>query len=118
MPDPHLDALWQNVLASWDRDAAHGAFIEHARRTQQLGAAAARYREEIKGGSAYREDSERAALAEKRLAGIAMLAMLEIDAQRGASAPRMKVVSRIVSYTAAGLLFALAVFVTMRFVLR
>lgn len=117
VPDPQLDDLWQRVLAAWSDDAAHAAFLEHARATQQLGAAAARYREQVKGGSAYRDDATRAAAAEKRLAAIAMLAMMELDQRREAREPGLAP-ARLVSWAAALLLLGFSLFVLGRFVLR
>ena len=118
MSDPHLDDLWETVLAAWADDAAHAAFIEHARITQQLGAAAARYREQTGGGSAYRGDSARAAAAEKRLAAIAMLAVLEIESRRGASAPELAMQAKVARVAGAMILLGLAVFAAARFLLR
>jgi hypothetical protein len=44
MSDPVLDTLWKKVLADFDDGAAHAAFIEHCRATNQLLEAAVRYR--------------------------------------------------------------------------
>jgi hypothetical protein len=114
--DPHLDELWQAVLAKWDDDAAHAAFLDHARGTNQLGAAATRYREEVKRASAYREDALRVESAQKRLNGVAMLAMLELTANRTPrEPPRLQIAVR---WAAALGLFALAIFTIARFLLR
>ncbi len=82
MSDPRLDELWQEVTASWGDEAAHAAFIEHCRATWQLGQAAARYREEVRRGAAYREDATRADTAQKRLDAVTSLAMLELELTR------------------------------------
>jgi len=70
-----LDALWKNVLDRWEEDRAHGAFLEHCQTTDQLAEAAARYRG-MKG------DRERGASAEKRLAGVAIVALAKLEATR------------------------------------
>jgi hypothetical protein len=75
MADPALEALWKNVLDHWDEERAHGAFLEHCQETSQLAEAAARYRG-MKG------DRERGAVAEKRLAGVAIVALAQLEATR------------------------------------
>ncbi len=75
MSDSALEALWKNVLDNWDDDKVHGAFLEHCQRTDQLVEAAVRYRG-MKG------DRERGPVAEKRLQGVAMLAMAQLEASR------------------------------------
>lgn len=75
MSDSALEALWKNVLDNWDDDKAHGAFLEHCQRSDQLVEAAVRYRG-MKG------DRERGPVAEKRLQGVAMLAMAQLEASR------------------------------------
>ncbi len=75
MSDPALEALWKNVLDNWDDDKAHGAFLEHCQRSDQLVEAAVRYR-------GMQGDRERGAVAEKRLSGVAMLAMAQLEASR------------------------------------
>jgi hypothetical protein len=85
--DRLADELWERVLASWQDDAAHAAFLEHCRASRQLGKAAARYREEVRRGGAYREDATRTETAEKRLKGVVSLAMLELEASRPEGRP-------------------------------
>jgi hypothetical protein len=75
MADAALEALWKNVLDHWDEERAHGAFLEHCQETSQLAEAAARYRG-MKG------DRERGAVAEKRLAGVAIVALAQLEATR------------------------------------
>src|SRR5450432_628123 len=75
MGDAAFEALWKNVLDRWNEERAHGAFLEHCQATDQLAEAAARYRG-MKG------DSERGALAEKRLAGVAIVALAQLEATR------------------------------------
>jgi len=79
LPDAALEALWKNALDHWDDDRAHAAFLEHCQRTGQLAEAAARYRG-MKG------DRIRGPSAEKRLQGVATLAVLALEASR--SSPR------------------------------
>jgi hypothetical protein len=75
MTDAAFEALWKNVLDRWDDERAHGAFLEHCQITDQLAEAAARYRG-MKG------DRERGAVAEKRLAGVAIVALAKLEATR------------------------------------
>jgi hypothetical protein len=75
MTDPILEALWKRVLDDFGNESAHGAFIEHCRATRQLLEAAVRYR-----GMA--GDHARGATAEKRLTGIAVLALAELETAR------------------------------------
>jgi hypothetical protein len=75
MADAAFEALWKNVLDRWDDERAHGAFLEHCQITDQLAEAAARYRG-MKG------DRERGAVAEKRLAGVAIVALAKLEASR------------------------------------
>jgi hypothetical protein len=73
--DPTLEALWKNALDHWDKDRAHGAFLEHCQSTGALAEAAARYR-------GMTGDRERSESARKRLAGVAVLAMASLEAAR------------------------------------
>lgn len=76
MDDDGLSELWQAVEAGWDQPARHAAFIETARLTQALPAAARRYR-------LVREaDPVRAAECEKRLAAIALQVVAQLEAER------------------------------------
>ena len=75
MIDHVLEALWKNVVDRWDDDAAHSAFIDHCRQSDQLVEAAVRYR-----GMA--GDRERAMLAQKKLNGIAVLALARLESLR------------------------------------
>jgi len=80
MADAAFEALWKRVLDHWDEERVHGAFLEHCQQTDQLAEAAARYRG-MKG------DRDRSAVAEKRLAGIAIVALAKLEATRS-QAPR------------------------------
>jgi hypothetical protein len=111
--DPRLDELWQAVLASWADDDAHLAFLDHCRATEQLGAAAARYREEVEGG-----DPARAEAAQKRLAGIALLAVLELEARRTSLDDAPSTLTVAVRVVAALALFGISVFAVLRFIAR
>jgi hypothetical protein len=75
MTDAAFEALWKNVLDKWDEERAHGAFLEHCQATDRLAEAAARYRG-MKG------DRDRSAVAEKRLAGVAVVALAKLEATR------------------------------------
>src|SRR3954467_2136671 len=80
MVDAAFEALWKSVLDHWEEERAHGAFLEYCQATDQLAEAAARYRG-MKG------DRDRSAVAEKRLAGIAIVAPAKLPATRS-PAPR------------------------------
>jgi hypothetical protein len=75
MTDPVLETLWKRVVDHWDDDAAHGAFLTHCQETDQLLEAAVRYR-----GMA--GDRDRGPAAERRLGGVAMLAMAKLESSR------------------------------------
>jgi len=75
MLDAAFEALWKSVLDRWQDERAHGAFLEYCQATDQLAEAAARYRG-MKG------DRDRSAVAEKRLAGIAIVALAKLHATR------------------------------------
>jgi hypothetical protein len=93
--DPVLEALWKNVLDRWDEDAAHGAFLEHCRLEQRLDEAATRYR-----GMA--GDRTRAAIAEKRLKAVTLLALAQLETAR--SSPRVAAGRSVVMLLIAALL--------------
>jgi hypothetical protein len=73
--DPVLEALWKRVTDDWDSEDAHHKFLEYCRAREQLVEAAVRYR-----GMA--GDHARAELAEKKLKGVALLAMTQLEASR------------------------------------
>jgi hypothetical protein len=79
MADAAFEALWKSVLDGWDDERAHGAFLEYCQATDQLAEAAARYR-------GMTGDRDRSTIAEKRLAGIAIVALAKLHATR--SPPR------------------------------
>jgi hypothetical protein len=76
--DPALETLWKHVTTHWDDEAAHGAFLEHCRANDRLVEAAVRYRG-MKG------DHARGAIAEKKLAAIAALALARLEVERSPS---------------------------------
>jgi hypothetical protein len=80
MADAAFEALWKSVLDRWDDERVHGAFLDYCQISDQLAEAAARYRG-MKG------DRDRSAVAEKRLAGIAVVALAKLHATRS-PAPR------------------------------
>jgi hypothetical protein len=73
--DETLEALWKNALDRWEDDKAHSAFLSYCQESDQLAEAAARY----KGMTA---DRDRGESAQKRLQGIAMLAIARLEATR------------------------------------
>ena len=119
MPDPRIDELWQEVTAAWGDDAAHAAFIERCRATRQLGQAAARYREEVRRGTAYRESAGRVETAQKRLNGVMAMAILELESSRTSreDAPAVRAVAAI-RWGTLLLSLAIVIFSMMHFLLR
>ena len=75
LTDPSLEALWKRVTDDWENDAAHGAFLEHCQQTGQLVEAAVRYR-------GMTGDRDKGPTAEKRLKGVAVLAMASLETSR------------------------------------
>ena len=75
MGDAAFEALWKRVLDDWEDERSHGAFLEYCQAADLLAEAAARYRG-MKG------DRNRSAIAEKRLAGIAIVALAKLHATR------------------------------------
>jgi len=96
MADAAFEALWKNVLDRWDDERAHGAFLEHCQATDQLAEAAARYRG-MKG------DRERGPVAEKRLAGVAIVALAKLEATRSRPSSSGSGTGALVLATAFGL---------------
>jgi hypothetical protein len=96
MADAAFEALWKNVIDRWDEERVHGAFLEHCQVTNQLAEAAARYRG-MKG------DRERAAVAEKRLAGVAIVALAKLEATRSRPNPSRSRTGPLVLAAAFGL---------------
>jgi hypothetical protein len=103
--DPALEALWKNVLDRWEEDSAHAAFLDHCQRTGHLAEAAARYR-------GMTGDRTRGPAAEKRLHGVATLAILALEASRSSpreSSQRARNLALIVLFLAGTLAWALYV---------
>ncbi|HEX3773742.1 MAG TPA: hypothetical protein VHV51_04710 [Polyangiaceae bacterium] len=100
MVDAAFEALWKNVLDHWDDDRAHGAFLEHCQATDQLASAAARYRG-MKG------DRDRGVVAEKRLAGVAIVALAKLEGTRTRPHPSRARTGTLVAATIFGLATAL-----------
>jgi hypothetical protein len=75
-----LETLWKRVIDHWDDPESHGAFLEFCQREQLLADAAARYR-----GMA--NDRERGPDAEKKLKGVAILALQSLEANRAHDLP-------------------------------
>jgi hypothetical protein len=88
MAEPAFEALWKSVLDHWDEDRAHAAFLDYCGATDQLAEAAARYRG-MKG------DRVRSAAAERRLAGIAIVALAKLEATRS-PAPRRRSIGNLI----------------------
>lgn len=74
--DPGIEALWARVLDAWEDEKVHAAFLQHCDQVNRLPEAATRYR-------GMTGDHTRAAIAEKKLKAVAVLAMAKLEAQRG-----------------------------------
>jgi len=97
MVDAAFEALWKSVLDRWDDERTHGAFLEYCQHTDRLAEAAARYRG-MKG------DRDRSELAEKRLAGIAAVALAKLHATRSPAARPSRRLGSLILAGAFGLL--------------
>ena len=93
MNDAALETLWKHVLDRWDDEAAHRAFLEHCRLSDRLVEAAVRYRG-MKG------DHTRGALAEKKLAAIAALALTRLEAERSPARAKQSELRRLRAHCA------------------
>lgn len=82
MSDAELDEAWERVLAEWDDDKVHGAFLARCQAAKDLGEAARRYRSLVEPGSPFRERVDRLEAAQKRLSAVATLAVLDMHAHR------------------------------------
>lgn len=94
--DDTVDVLWAHVLAGWDDDKRHQAFVTYCIENSLLAQAAHRYRRiaepdvAASGDDAaltsaetpYRVQAGRKEDARKRLQGIALLAMSNLDAAK------------------------------------
>lgn len=77
--DETLEALSKRVLEEWEDDERHAKFLVYAQETQQLPAAAAFYKKVVDSEASEEIPTERLEDAKKRLGGVAMLAMLDIE---------------------------------------
>lgn len=83
MEDPILEGLWKNVLDAWDDDAVHGKLVGYAQENRRLGEAAALYRRAAEAeGAPYRLNPTQVADAKKRMNGIVMLAVMDLEAAK------------------------------------
>lgn len=86
-----FEALWKKVLSDFEGEA-HGKFVHHAQRANLLPEAAKRYRlfkEQVTADDSLDEADKKAKLEtiDKRLGGIAMLAMAQLDASKTETQP-------------------------------
>jgi hypothetical protein len=108
-----IEQQWSRVLAHWDDDALHRAFVEQCRRSANLGFAAARY-QEARSADAVGYRSAHAADAERRLGVIVALAQAEVHAS-ATERPRARLLLRTMSRFALGVLaLVLIVFLVLR----
>ena len=101
-----FEALWKKVLSDFEGEA-HGKFVQHAQRANLLPEAAKRYRlfkEQLEADESLGEDERKARLeaVDKRLGGIAMLAMAQLDARK--SEPKPSKAARAVTFVVAAMM--------------
>lgn len=82
--DATLEALWQRVVEDWDDDLRHGKLVSYAQQNRLLGDAATLYKQACGDGAAYRLSGTQADDAKKRLAGIVMLATMDLESSKTA----------------------------------
>ena len=113
--DPTLEALWGQVVDNWDDDVRHGKFLAYAQQTKQLGVAATFYKAVGKPDFPYRISQNQLVDAQKRLAGVATLAVMDLDANKsdGGKTQGMWVV-RIVGLTVVLGLFSALIWLLLR----
>ncbi|MFO0617349.1 MAG: hypothetical protein U0414_32435 [Polyangiaceae bacterium] len=86
--DPTLEGLWKKVLEDWDDDALHGKLISYAQTSDQLGQAAGLYKSVANAeDSPYRLSPTQVLDAKKRMNGIAMLAVMHLEAAKTEAGP-------------------------------
>lgn len=83
--DP-VDAFWERVLARWEDDEIHAAFLEHARALGRLRDAAQHYRAHAEQASGDDQDEVRARVQE-RLATITAIAIGDLHRSREPEKP-------------------------------
>lgn len=103
-----FEALWKKVLSDFEGDA-HGKFVQHAQRAGLLPEAAKRYRlfkEQVAEDESLDDDARTAKLAliDKRLGGIAMLAIAQLDASK--SEPKPNKAARMFTILVAAMMLA------------
>ena len=106
-----FEALWKKVLSDFEGDA-HGKFVHHAQRANLLPEAAKRYRlfkEQVADDESLDEGDRRAKLEtiDKRLGGIAILAMAQLDASK--TDPTPSKAARFFTFVIAAFLLAVII---------
>ena len=113
MPDPHLDSLWHDLEGAFDDEPLHAAFLDYCAMTQQLGEAAARYREEAH-RAAEAGETPRAEKAKKRLDGVLIYAMHQIDRAPRTEPDAWPRKARILGVVVGVLLTAVGIWLTLK----
>lgn len=113
MPDPHLDWLWRELRDAFDDEPRHAAFLDYCAMTQQLGEAAARYREELRRATEAGEEA-RAEQAKKRLDGVVVYAMHQIDAAPRTAPEAWAKKARTLGVVVGALLMAIGVWLALK----
>jgi len=104
-----FEALWKKVLEDFEGGDAHGKFVQHAQRADLLPDAAKRYRlfkAQVTEDDGLDDDDKAAKLEliDKRLGGIAMLAMAQLDANK--TEPKPSKAARFFTVLVAALMLA------------
>jgi len=85
-----FEALWAHVLAHWEDDKAHVAFLEHCQAHDQLLPAAKRYRE-------LNDSLAHQAQATRRLTAISLLAWARMEQTRSGPVAAKRQAGRLVA---------------------
>lgn len=80
--DGAIETAWRRVLAEWEDERAHEAFVMLAASADRLADAGRRYRE------IREEDASRAARADAQIERVLAVAMLRLEALKTERAPR------------------------------
>ena len=90
LQDPAFETLWTHVLAHWEDDKPHVAFLEHCHAHDQLVAAAKRYR-------GLSQSATHQAQATRRLNAIAVMALANMERTRSGPAGAKRQAGRLVA---------------------
>ena len=105
-----MAACWERVLEDWNDDERHGKLVGYAQASGLLGEAAGLYKQAMGGpGSPYRLNEAQAADAQRRLGGIAALAIMDLEVRKTDRGPSsamraLRIVAALILVVTVGLL--------------